>query len=156
LAAISVAMAASVMSGRPRPVRFHVDCVDWFERLPTVGRGSYGEVKVLDEHLVDKYNLVGQTVVKRVHLLQRLNSKHVLSETLVCEIVSLFALEGVAREQVDVIAPVLKTIVFDPVTCEVYLMMTRMNKTLSDCIEDGSIARMDLDNVATSLSFLVA
>jgi eukaryotic-like serine/threonine-protein kinase len=67
----------------------------------------------------------------------------------------LMVLEGCARHHGDVIAPILKTIVIDPGSLAVYLIMSRLRGSLTDCIERGYVRRMNLDNIARQLSYLL-
>lgn len=78
-----------------------------------------------------------------------------MSETTVCELISLMALEGFSRQNNDLVAPILKTIVIDPRALTVHLFLTRFRGSLSDCIEYGHVSKMNLSNIARQLSYLV-
>jgi hypothetical protein len=80
----------------------------------------------MDELLLKKYDLVGATAVKRVSLFSssKYNDVPALSQMTLCEIVAMFALEGLSRREGDVLAPILKTVIVDDLRGEVYLAMT--------------------------------
>jgi tRNA A-37 threonylcarbamoyl transferase component Bud32 len=67
----------------------------------------------------------------------------------------MFALEGLSREENDVLAPIVKTVIIDDVAGFMYLAMTEFGESLSDVLDRGEVP-MNPEDTALSLSYLVA